>query len=522
MISQPIQNAPINNSTVSQRAAILLQNHQLEIWTRTDRLFAGLLGFEWLAGIALALWRSPRTWTGAISHVHPHVWAAIFLGGLIIALPVCIAIARPGRTLTRHVIAAGQLLMSGLLIHLGDGRIEMHFQIFGSLAFIAFYRDWKVLITATLIVAADHLLRGIYLPESVYGVVTASIWRTLEHAGWVIFEDLFLITSCIQGVTEMRGIAEKQALLEQSYRDVEEKVIERTRQLKDAQQDLMKVARSAGMAEIATSVLHNVGNVLNSVNVSASVVADKLRQSELSSLAKVGDIFREHKPDLANFLTSDERGKLIPDFLTDLALCLGEEQKTMLAEVTTLASGIEHIKQIVSAQQSLAKRGNLRTSVEPVKLVETALMMQSGNAKINIEIVKRFEAIPAIPLDEHKVLQILINLITNARQAVKDNKTSPRQISIAIARVKESDGAKVRFQITDNGAGIASEHLTRIFSHGFTTKKEGHGFGLHSAANAAKEMGGALIASSAGYGKGATFTLELPYATKEAGEACPV
>ena len=154
--------------------------------------------------------------------------------------------------------------------------------------------------------------------------MSAPHWLTPENAGWVISEDIFLIGSCIQGVREMRGVAETRALLEHSYQDVEQKVRERTVQLKSAQDDLMKAARSAGMAEIATSVLHNVGNVLNSVNVSATIMGDKLRQSELPSLAKVSELITEHQPTLGDFLTQDERGKMIPGFISELAVCLGE------------------------------------------------------------------------------------------------------------------------------------------------------------------------------------------------------
>ncbi|MBC7784383.1 MAG: histidine kinase, partial [Burkholderiales bacterium] len=327
------QTIPSILPTVAADAERHLREHQISIWARTDRLFAGLLLFEFIAGIALALWRSPLTWTGASSSIHPHVWAAAVLGAVIVALPVYLAARRPAQQLTRHVVAISQMLMSGLLIHLGDGRIEMHFHIFGSLAFLAFYRDWRVLITASAVVAVDHLVRGLFAPQTIYGVISASSWRTLEHAGWVIFEDIFLIGSCLQGVREMRGIAQNRALLEHNHRTIETKVQERTAQLKSAQDQLMTAARSAGMAEIATSVLHNVGNVLNSVNVSATIVADKLRHSEMPSLGKVSEMIAENKPQLGAFFTLDERGKMLPDFIVDLAKCLGEEQQLMLAEV---------------------------------------------------------------------------------------------------------------------------------------------------------------------------------------------
>jgi two-component system sensor histidine kinase/response regulator len=189
----------------------LFDEQRQRLFKRTDRLFAGLMAFQWIGGIVAALVLSPRTWSGAQSHVHPHVWAAIFVGGLISLPPIFLALWRPGHTSTRQIISGCQALTSALLIHISGGRIETHFHVFGSLAFLSFYRDWRVLIPNTIVVAADHYLRGVYLPESVYGVLTASPWRWLEHAGWVIFEDVFLISACIRSTQEMWSIAQHSA-----------------------------------------------------------------------------------------------------------------------------------------------------------------------------------------------------------------------------------------------------------------------------------------------------------------------
>ncbi|MGN6728007.1 MAG: sensor histidine kinase [Tepidisphaeraceae bacterium] len=496
--------------SVVARADTLLREHQLSIAIRTDRLLAGLLEFEWGFGIILALWRSPLTWHGGLSSIHPHVIAAVFLGAVLLPVPILLSLVRPGESITRHSIAIAHMLMSSLLIHLGGGQIEMHFQIFGTLAFLAFYRDWRVLITATIVTGTDHVVRGLIMPESVFGVLHVSVWLTLEHVAWVTFDDIFLIGSCIRGVNEMRGIAETRAMLEQSYRDVERQVEERTSELKNAQEELMKAARTAGMAEIATSVLHNVGNVLNSVNISATIVADTLKQSEVASLTKVSDMIVEHKPDLARYLTADERGRLIPDFITDLAGCLGEEQASMLNEVQSLSKGIEHIKQIVAAQQSMAKKAHVLTRIKPFSIMETALSMQLMGQSGDIGLTKHYDELDECIIDQHKVLQVLINLLSNARQAVMARPASMRHITLTVERVEESAEERIRFRVKDNGMGIAPENLARIFSHGFTTKKEGHGFGLHSSANAAAEMGGHLSVMSDGVDQGATFTLELP------------
>lgn len=506
-MTMPNHEAPVKDDAIALAAAELLREHQCSIWMRTDRLFAGMLVFQWLAAVLIAIARTPDSWRAENSGLHPHVHLAIWLGAAVISVPLGMVWFRSGTALTRHVIAVGQTLMSGILIHVGDGRIEMHFHVFGSLAFLAFYRDWKVLVTASAVIAADHFLRGMFLPLSVYGVMSASLWRTLEHAGWVVFEDVFLIGACVRGVREMRGIAEQRALIEASHREVERQVEERTRQLKDAQDDLLKTARTAGMAEIATSVLHNVGNVLNSVNVSATIVMDKLKHSEVGTLGQVSGLLAENKANMGEFMTKDERGQVLPEFLSELSTCLENENKGMREEMETLVTGIGHIKQVVAAQQSMSKRSHIATEADPVKVMETALQMQ-GASVARLDVRREFQAIGRVLIDEHKVMQILINLISNARQAVLNMKEGC--VTLRVEKVESPEGLGVRFQVSDNGVGIAKENLARIFAHGFTTKSEGHGFGLHSAANAAREMGGSLTVQSEGKHHGATFTLEVP------------
>jgi PAS domain S-box-containing protein len=221
----------INGAVVSDRVAELFAEQWQNITRHTDELFSWLMIFQWFFAVGLALWFSPRTWAGMDSRIHPHVWFAIFLGGIITSLPVYMARKHPGEALTRHTVAVGQMLMSALLIHLTGGRIETHFHVFGSLAILAFYRDWKVLVSATVIVYVDHLLRGYFWPESVYGVLHASIWRSFEHAGWVLFEVVFLIISIHKSRSEMLLVAERQAKLEDMNETIERTVAERTAEL---------------------------------------------------------------------------------------------------------------------------------------------------------------------------------------------------------------------------------------------------------------------------------------------------
>jgi PAS domain S-box-containing protein len=217
--------------SISLRTAELFKEQQQSIVKHTDWIFARLMIYQWVFGMALAILISPRTWFGSSSQIHLHVWAAALLGALVTSVPVLLAMKQPGAVLTRHVIAVGQMLMSALLIHLTGGRIETHFHVFGSLAILAFYRDWKVLVSASLVVSADHLLRGIFWPQSVYGVLAAPIWRSLEHAGWVVFEVTFLIVSIRKSMSEMLLVAERQAKLESLKEGIEQTVAERTADL---------------------------------------------------------------------------------------------------------------------------------------------------------------------------------------------------------------------------------------------------------------------------------------------------
>ena len=284
-------------------------------------------------------------------------------------------------------------------------------------------------------------------------------------------------------------------------KQAEDKMAELSRQL-------IATSRQAGMAEIATGVLHNVGNVLNSVNVSANLVSDQVRKTPVADLARVVALLREQGANLGAFFTSDPRGPKVAEFLAQVAEKFTRQQESQLTEVAALQKNIEHIKDIVAMQQSYAKVSGLDENLSPVELIEDALRMNSGSfEKHEVELVREIPSdLPSVCVDKHKVLQILVNLLRNAKHACEDAGRPDKRITVRA--VNEND--RVRIAISDNGVGIPAENLNRIFNHGFTTKQTGHGFGLHSAANAAKEMGGSLTVHSDGPGQGATFTLELP------------
>ena len=282
-------------------------------------------------------------------------------------------------------------------------------------------------------------------------------------------------------------------------------------------QQLMDVSRQAGMAEVATSVLHNIGNVLNSVNVSCAVISDKVRQSPIKSVSKSAALLQEHAEDLGAFFAMNPAGNKLPNYLGKLANLLSEEQAEVLEELQSLAQNIEHIKDIVSVQQSFAKNiGGVRETLPIESVVEDALRMNAGALEHErIEVLREFNPVPPVPMEKHKVLQILINLVRNAKHALADGGGGEKQLVIRIA----GDDDHVRVSLKDNGIGIAVKDQTRIFAHGFTTREGGHGFGLHSGVLAAQEMGGNLTAQSGGPGMGATFTLELPLSSNGNGRA---
>jgi C4-dicarboxylate-specific signal transduction histidine kinase len=283
--------------------------------------------------------------------------------------------------------------------------------------------------------------------------------------------------------------------------------------LRHSQQKLVETSRLAGMAEVATGVLHNVGNVLNSVNVSAGLVVEKLRRSKAPKLAKAAALLTSRNGDLADYLTHDETGRKLPGYLTKLGEYLMSENTELLSEIDQLGRNIEHIKEVVAMQQSYAKVSGVFENLHAHQLVEDAIAMNIGAfERHGIDVERNFCTVPPIRVDRHKVLQILINLIRNAKYALDEVHRTDKRISISIGA---ADERTVQIMVADNGVGISPENLTRIFAHGFTTREEGHGFGLHSGALAARSMGGALNVDSPGTGQGATFTLELPIAPQQ-------
>ena len=358
-------------------------------------------------------------------------------------------------------------------------------------------------------------------------------WWTLTRLLWVLLAALAVsLVALYWGIVLSRKntlLRQAQAELQAAHDKLELRVQERTCELQDrtnqlqeqviakerareelaeAQKRLMLASRHAGMAEVATGVLHNVGNVLNSVNISVSLMRDKLAPSSNLNMDRVLALLQEHRNDLAQFLSADAKGKKLLEYLEILNRHWLDERKQVVEELSTLTQNVEHIKEIVAMQQSYARASGVSEVLDPAELVEDAIRMHAAAFERHaVKVIRQFEKVPAINVDRHKALQVLTNLLHNAKYACEEKSSDDRKVTVRLGIVKPD---RIGIEVADNGVGIPAENLTRIFSFGFTTRRNGHGFGLHSGALAAKEMGGSLSVRSGGLGEGATFVLELP------------
>jgi len=336
----------------------------------------------------------------------------------------------------------------------------------------------------------------------------------VSDAEFVVVTPIGAVRTAVSSARRLLGPAEQALGAVAVVQDITERRLAE-QELEQVHRQLLVASRQAGMAEVATNVLHNVGNVLNSVNVSASLIAEGIKRSKCAGLARAAALLSEHAHDLATFLAGAQ-GKHLPPYLQELAADLICERDTATAELSALRSNIEHIKEIVAMQQSYARRGGVIDTLDIRVLVEDSLRMNDGAfSRHGVVLSRDFENVPPIQVDKHKVLQILVNVIRNAKYACDEAKAGEKRVTV---RVRAANGS-VLISVIDTGVGIPKENLNRIFNHGFTTRPDGHGFGLHSSALAAQELGGSLQAESAGPGHGATFTLTLPLASPESLDA---
>ena len=530
--------------------------------------------FQWLGCIVIALLVSPRTWDGVSSQIHIHVWAAILIGGAISLFPVWMTRVWPGSFATRNVIAVAQMLMSALLIALTGGRIETHFHVFGSLVILSFYRDWRVLLPATIVVALDHFLRGIYLPYSVYGVLSASPWRSIEHAGWVIFENVFLVISCFRSIREMRFIANRTAALEASD--------QRSRQLFDdapigmavvaldnekfkqvngrftemfgysaaqlSTQTVLDVTHPDDLAETERLVkamaegterctvekryLRKNGDTLWATRT-ACIIRDKDRTpreflimvEDITERKRAEAALREAKKeaDRANHAKSEFLSRMSHELRTPLNAILGfgqllERQNPTVqqrARVEHIMSAGRHLLNLINEVLDISRieAGHLQLSLEPVAVAE--VLEEALDLMRPLAADREMELVVGDEFESDLHLladrQRLKQVLLNLlTNAVKYTAVGGR-VAISLER---SPLARTRLIVTDTGAGIATEKLARLFTpfDRLGVEQSGvEGTGLGLAlCQRLMHAMGGDIGVQSAVGKGSAFWIELP------------
>ncbi len=292
------------------------------------------------------------------------------------------------------------------------------------------------------------------------------------------------------------------------YEELDRRVRQRTRELEDAQRRLVDTAHRAGMAEIATNVLHNVGNALNSVSVSADVVLARLQSSRVGTVERIAELLRMPKSDLGRFFATDSRSQALPELLDSLSKHLAGEREANLEDLARIYKHVGHIRDIVSLQQSFARAPRLVEHVVIDEIIDDAIRISAINETRTGIVIRREMVRASWPLEKHRLLQILVNLISNAGHALRAVDDARSKEVVIVAGIENDD--RLRIVVRDTGCGISPEVMPRLFTFGFTTRKGGHGFGLHSCAVAIKSMGGEIIAQSDGVDQGASFTLILP------------
>lgn len=478
----PLTNSPSSQAVLhsSERAlSAQIFAEKLRTLNRTTNVtFIWLLAIQWVFAIGLVLVVSPYTWIGTSHYVHVHVWSTIILGGLLTLYPIGLAITCPDSPWTPHVIGAAQMGWSALLIHITGGRIESHFHVFGSLAFLAFYRDWKVMCTASVVVILDHAIRGILWPQSVFGIASGAEWRWLEHGGWVVFEDLFLIAACFRGRKELFETSVKQAGLELSFRNTEREVEIRTQELREA----TALADSANRAK--SEFLANMSHEI---------------RTPLTAILGYADLLRD---DTATPMSTEDR----------------------LQTLETIRSAGHHLLTVINDVLDLSKIEANRMSVETVRtplvriLAEVESLIRPRAAGKGVELqVRLLTPVPShIFCDPTRLRQILMNLLGNAAKF-----TQAGEVVLEAAVLEGEDGKQLSLLVKDTGPGMSLSQAKALFEPfvqaDSTVSRQfgGTGLGLSISRRLARLLGGEVLLDWTELGRGSHFRVLLPLVEAE-------
>ncbi len=483
------------NSTVlglpdcRENAKLLVDKQLVSIARYTDRMFALLMGLQWVAALAAALCYSPRSWAGGQSSTHIHVWAAVFLGGAMACFPLYVAARFPGSALSCHVFAVAQMLWSALLIHLTGGRIETHFHVFGSLALLAAYRRPSVLLTATAVVILDHLVRGLWWPQSVYGATMGHVWRTFEHAFWVGFEDIFLWLSMRCSLADMTKLAYHQARMEHSHELIEHEVQLRTRELNDEIIERKQIAAELALRDEQlrqSQKLEAVGSLAGGIAHEFNNLLQAIRGYTRYAMEGLSSDDQRHQ-DLEQVVVASDRAAELTREL------LGFSRRQVLERASVDAHAV--ITDLVKM---------LRPLIGEQIDVQTLLSRQTC----------------FLHADRGLLQQMLLNLCLNARDAMPHGgrltlKTEPIVLNDAYCELHAAvtPGPYVMFSVADTGCGMPPEVKQRIFEPFFTTKGVGKGTGLGLAmVYGCVQQHGGIINVYSEPNLGTTFKIYLPIA----------